>query len=280
MSEKYVIGIDLGGTNTVIGLVDVKGHILGKDDSIKTQAHPDIEEYTDAIAERFSEDYRNGTLVVEDSVTYYRRRLAEAEDDGIVIISIGMFNNLAALLRSPADDISPLSGEELIRRKVHHMVSMAAILPEGRECNIICDYPAAETVMTGWPTPIFLSDFHIGFQMFTGYSHITDPDEVQKNALILAYHLYTRGWPVVGDNSSYDLTAVQFAAEGADAGDGAFYDLGEPGRLEFYAAPEKPDVPDATRFIPDPNGNLRFMIRKVEKPVVAESLNKILHQWS
>ena len=50
MSEKYVIGIDLGGTNTVIGLVDVKGHILAKDDSIKTQAHPDIEEYTDSIA--------------------------------------------------------------------------------------------------------------------------------------------------------------------------------------------------------------------------------------
>ena len=50
MSEKYVIGIDLGGTNTVIGLVDVKGHILAKDDTIKTQAHPDIEEYTDSIA--------------------------------------------------------------------------------------------------------------------------------------------------------------------------------------------------------------------------------------
>ena len=28
MNEKYVIGIDLGGTNTVIGLVDAKGHIL------------------------------------------------------------------------------------------------------------------------------------------------------------------------------------------------------------------------------------------------------------
>lgn len=49
--ESYVIGIDLGGTNTVIGLVDVKGHILAKDDSIKTQAHPEIEEYTDAIAD-------------------------------------------------------------------------------------------------------------------------------------------------------------------------------------------------------------------------------------
>lgn len=50
MNEKYVIGVDLGGTNTVIGLVDIKGHIIAKDDSIKTQAHPEIEEYTDSIA--------------------------------------------------------------------------------------------------------------------------------------------------------------------------------------------------------------------------------------
>ena len=195
------------------------------------------------------------------------------------MISIGMFNNLAALLRSPADEISPLTGEELIRRKVYALVSMAAILPEGRECNVICDYPSAKAVLTGWPTPVYLSDFYIGSQMFTGYSHVTDPAEVEKNPLILSYHLYTRDWPVVGDNSSYDLTAIQFAAEGTDAGNGAFYDLSECGRLEFYAAPENPDVPDATRFVPDPNGNLRFMIRKVDKPVVAESINKILHRW-
>lgn len=49
-NEKYVIGIDLGGTNTVVGLVDAKGHILAKDDSTKTPAHPEIEEYTDTLA--------------------------------------------------------------------------------------------------------------------------------------------------------------------------------------------------------------------------------------
>ncbi|MBR5476072.1 MAG: ROK family protein [Bacteroidaceae bacterium] len=50
MMESYVIGIDLGGTNTVIGLVDAKGTILGKDDSVKTQAYREIEDYTDAVA--------------------------------------------------------------------------------------------------------------------------------------------------------------------------------------------------------------------------------------
>ncbi len=49
MNENYVIGIDLGGTNTVIGLVDVKGNIIASD-SVKTQAYREIENYTDAVA--------------------------------------------------------------------------------------------------------------------------------------------------------------------------------------------------------------------------------------
>ena len=39
---NYVIGIDLGGTNTVIGLVDVDGKILAKDDSVKTQKYAEL----------------------------------------------------------------------------------------------------------------------------------------------------------------------------------------------------------------------------------------------
>ncbi|MBR6805368.1 MAG: ROK family protein, partial [Bacteroidaceae bacterium] len=46
---NYVIGIDLGGTNTVIGLVDVDGNILAKDDSVKTQKYADLNDYADAV---------------------------------------------------------------------------------------------------------------------------------------------------------------------------------------------------------------------------------------
>lgn len=231
--------------------------------------------YNDALAEGFSPAYRDGTLPVEDEVTFYRSRLAAAEDDSVMIITIGMFNNLAALMASPADTISPLSGMELIRAKVNCLVSMAAILPKGREYNVICDPAAARTVFEGWPTMIYLSDFHIGTQMLTGYPHVTDPAAVAANPLVLAYHLYTKEWTHVrtGENSSYDLTAVQFAA----LGEGELYGLGEPGRLEFYA--ELPDVADATEFIPDGAGRCRFMIKRVENDVIRDSLNEILHKY-
>ena len=235
--------------------------------------------YNDTVAEKFSEAYRSGTLKAVDEVTFYRTLLAKAEDDSVMIITIGMFNNLAALLASGPDDISPLSGLELVKAKVNCLVSMAAILPEGREYNVMCDYKAARKIFEEWPTAIYLSDFHIGWQILTGYDHIQDPDAIAASPLTLAYHLFTKDWthlPAKGMNSSYDLTAIQFAAEG----EGDLYTLLDPVDLEFYAAiPEQPDLPDATRAIPNPDGKFRFMKKMVEDQVIADSLNKILRSY-
>ncbi len=235
---------------------------------------PACHKYNDTVAEKFSPAYKNGTLRAEDEVTFYRRLLATAADDSVIIITIGMFNDLAALLSSPADDLSPLDGLSLVKAKVHSLVSMAAILPSGRECNVVSDYKSAQAVFSAWPTPIFLSDFHIGVSVRSGYAHMTDPAAIEAHPLALAYHLYTKGWPAPeGDNASYDLTAIQFAADG----EGELYALDEPGRLEFYA--EIPDLPDATRFIPDPNGNCRFMRKLVDDATIAARLNAILHSY-
>ncbi len=235
---------------------------------------PACHKYNDALAERFSPAYRDGTLAVEDEVTFYRRLLAAEPDDGVIIITVGMFNDLAALLHSPADEYSPLTGAELVRRKVHCLVSMAAILPEGREFNVVSDYRAAETVFSEWCTPIYLSDFHVGVSVRSGYAHMTDPAAIEAHPLALAYHLYTKGWQSgEGDNASYDLTAVQFAV----LGEGELYGLDAPGRLEFYA--ELPDLPDATRFLPDADGNCRFMQKRVADEVIAETLNAILRSY-
>ncbi len=230
--------------------------------------------YNVAVAEAHSEAYRNGTLPVDDEVTFYRKRLAEAKDGEVMVISIGMFNNLAALLDSPADDISPLTGVELVKAKVYALVSMAAILPQGRECNVVSDYKSAEKVFANWPTAIYLSDFHIGVNVKTGYGHITDPETIMADPLPMSYHLYTKEWnwegAIIGQNASYDLTAVQFAA----LGEGELYGLDTPGDLEFYA--EIPDLPDATRFIENPMGNKIFMTKKVPDEAIADSLQKIL----
>lgn len=235
--------------------------------------HPDFlddascHKYTDAIAEKFSKAYANGTLAVAPSVEFYRKTLASAPDDGVVIITIGMFNTLSALLDSKADQYSPLSGKELVEKKVSALVSMAAILPEGREFNVICDYKAAENVFVNWPTDMYLSDFHIGWQITTGY----EPEPAKHDdPLYESYYLYTAGRC---QNSSYDLTAVQFAV----LGEGELYAIGEPFRLEFYDAGT--GTPDATRAIPDPNGRIRFMKKLVDDATIAASLNELIRQY-
>ena len=51
MEKPYVVGMDIGGTNTVFGVVDSRGNVLASD-SIKTQEHENIDEYVDAVCKK------------------------------------------------------------------------------------------------------------------------------------------------------------------------------------------------------------------------------------
>lgn len=48
MERPYVVGIDIGGTNTVFGIVDARGTIVSTG-AVKTQAYEKIEEYVDSV---------------------------------------------------------------------------------------------------------------------------------------------------------------------------------------------------------------------------------------
>ena len=50
MEKPYVIGIDMGGTNTVFGVVDARGTIL-QSGSIKTNRHADVNDYVSELAQ-------------------------------------------------------------------------------------------------------------------------------------------------------------------------------------------------------------------------------------
>lgn len=50
MAKPYVIGIDMGGTNTAFGLVDARGNVIASD-SIKTGKHSVFADYVDELHE-------------------------------------------------------------------------------------------------------------------------------------------------------------------------------------------------------------------------------------
>lgn len=224
--------------------------------------------YNKYIAEHFSKDYINGTLEILPHVSFYRNLLANAEDDSVVLITIGMFNTLSDLLNSVPDKYSSLDGVELIKKKVHCAVSMAATLPSGREFNVVSDYDAAKNFFERFPKEIYISDAKLGVSIITGYSDVTD-ECLSDSPIFESYRLYTEKNELKNVNASYDLTAVQFACEG----EGNFYSLSDTGRLEFYCEDERfPE--DATRFIPDPCGKIRYMIKNVPDKIIAEELQR------
>ena len=65
MEKPYVVGIDIGGTNTVFGIVDARGTVIASD-SIKTGAYADVETYVDEVCKNLlprqgqGEGYRCG----------------------------------------------------------------------------------------------------------------------------------------------------------------------------------------------------------------------------
>jgi glucokinase len=48
MNKPYVVGIDMGGTNTVFGIVDARGEVIASS-SIKTRTHATVEAYIDEL---------------------------------------------------------------------------------------------------------------------------------------------------------------------------------------------------------------------------------------
>ncbi len=54
MDKPYVIGIDVGGTNTVVGIVDKRGQII-KSGSIKTNKYAEVEDYLNELGDLIEE---------------------------------------------------------------------------------------------------------------------------------------------------------------------------------------------------------------------------------
>ena len=68
-----------------------------------------------------------------DGWPLYRKLLAGAPDGSVTICSIGFLTCLAQLLESPPDDLSPLDGVELVRRKVARAVVMGGAFADAAE---------------------------------------------------------------------------------------------------------------------------------------------------
>ena len=187
-----------------------------------------------------------------------RQTLSAAPDGSLVLVQVGYFSVFAALLDTPGDAISPLTGRELIKRKVKFLSIMGGGFKQTpgidhlREFNVIKDLPAAKKLTAEWPTPIVWSGFEIGIAVtFPSVSIVRDFCYVTHHPASEAYRLYN---PPPHERPAWDLTSVLYAV----FPDRGYFDLSEPGHVTVEAD-------GFTRFTPQLNGRDRHLIIKEDE---------------
>ncbi len=175
--------------------------------------------YLEALVEEFESDIK-GRTQAEGAVSLYREVLTAQADNSVTVVTVGFLQNLADLLRSPPDRHSPLSGRDLINRKVKKLVVMGGYYPPDLELTSfnLSDGPdrdgrTAQRVIETWPTEIVFSGSEIGSNIMTGS---VLEESLPENPVARAYELYP-GTNNHGERASWDLTAVLYAVR-PDAG--------------------------------------------------------------
>lgn len=182
-----------------------------------------------------------------EAVTLYRKLLAAEPDTSVVIASVGFSTNLIRLLSTAADEYSPLTGAELVAKKVKLLVTMAGDFSGSGHCeyNVIKDIPAAKVIFEKWPTPLVTSPFELGIQVkYPATSIENDFSWAPQHPVVEAYKAYL---PMPYDRPTWDPTAVLYAVEG-----GEWFTVSPAGRIEVTDE-------GSTLFTEDPAGNRRYL---------------------
>jgi inosine-uridine nucleoside N-ribohydrolase len=170
-----------------------------------------------------------------DAVSVLRSALANADDGSVVIAQVGFSSNLANLLASNADETSPETGIDLVRKKVKLLSIMAGAfaqipdrhgqLSDHLEYNIIKDIPSAQRLVSQWPTEVVWSGFEIGIALPYPHQSIQqDYRYVEHHPLPEAYIAYN---PPPHDRPTWDLTSVLYAVRP----DRGYFDLSPRGKV-------------------------------------------------
>ncbi len=229
----------------------------------------------DGDAPRFPHDLVSGKEA-PGAVDLLRRTLAAAEDGSVVVAQVGFSTNLAGLLASKPDDVSPLDGPALVARKVRLLSIMAGafeLIPdrEGvrrpyREYNVIKDLASARTLAERWPTPVVWSGFEVGIAL--PYPHRSIERDFRwapRHPLPEAYGLYN---PPPHDRPTWDLTSVLHAVRP----DHDYFELSPPGRVQV-------DEEGYTRFEAVKDGPHRYLIAPApNRPRILEAMQLLASQ--
>ena len=110
-----------------------------------------LAEARDAGQPRFPHQLKRSSDAPE-ATSLLRQILSRQPDHSVVLVQVGYFSNLAALLDTPGDASSPLTGRELVTQKVKLLSVMAGSFKttgHDLEYNVTQDLPATKKLVPG-----------------------------------------------------------------------------------------------------------------------------------
>lgn len=238
-----------------------------------------LEIYSKPLYYGYDNRFANEDKQPEQVIDMYREILEDADDRSVVFVSIGFLNNLCNLLQSKPDHISPLSGRELVQRKVSRLVCMGGcFLPMNEEQKGIvndmgldvieyCEFnvskwpQASKTVAEAWPTEKVFVGFEAGLvKCGSGLKQCSDGNPAKT-----AYARYTIGGSL--QRHSWDPIAVLYACMGGENHD--LFELSAAGSVSF-------DENGRTFFKESDSGDSKYLIWKESGENIARKLDEIL----
>lgn len=195
----------------------------------------------------------------EDQTRLNRKLLVNNEDQSITYVTIGHTKGLYDLLISEPDDISPLSGYELVEKKIEKWIAMGGVGANNEDQKFVPDWNLFQNgaatyssyLIENFPRPVYFSDG--GSNVMTGKSlKYTPPGNIVRT--VYRDWLWNMSKKTLDDQRpSWDLIAVYFAVEGL----GDYLKDSGNGRMEV-------DIEKGVRWHKDENTVNRTLIQLMD----------------
>ena len=197
----------------------------------------------------------------DDAVRLYRKLIAQAEGK-VEIIEVGFLQAMSALLKSEADDISPLSGKELVEQKVAKMWVMAGKWDaDGEKEHNFCLTPlsrlAGKQFCELCPVPVTFLGWEVSYDVLSG-GKLDKNDSLYR---VLCDHGSANG------RSSWDPMTVLLALIG---------DEEKAGYTTVRGTASVDEEDGANHFREDPNGNHLFVVKAKENAFYSDRIDEII----
>ena len=212
----------------------------------------DQNKYNKYLAEKILPVLNGKDNIVMNSIELYKSILEKAEDDTVIVITIGSFLSVSEAIKAYP---------ELWNKKVHAVISMAGCFNQKKqEFNAVWNLQSTQYFFDNFNNHIICTGLEVGADIVTGFPQMNMPDLF--NPVKMAYYLFTDGQ---NTRPSWDLTAVMLATEGVSE----YFKLSENGHISFTDE-------GITVFTPSPSGKHKYMIKNTDNIAISDYINELL----